>query len=52
MSNFAPEQMSEELHQKLPNSQFEILDLAGHFAPAQRKEIINELICDFIKKLE
>ena len=52
LDNFAPEQMSEELHKKIPNSRLEILDMAGHFAPAQRKEIINELICDFIKKLE
>ena len=52
LDNFAPEQMSEELHKKIPNSQLEILDMAGHFAPAQRTEIINELICDFIKKLK
>jgi pimeloyl-ACP methyl ester carboxylesterase len=52
LDNFAPEQMSEELHKKIPNSRLEILDMAGHFAPAQRKEIINELICDFIKNLE
>ena len=51
LDNFTPEQMSEELHKKIPNSRLEILDMAGHFAPAQRKEIINELICDFIKKL-
>ena len=48
LDNFAPEQMSEELHKKIPNSRLEILDMAGHFAPAQRKDIINELICDFI----
>ena len=52
LDNFAPEQMSEELHKKIPNSRLEILDMAGHFAPAQRKDKINELICDFIKKLE
>ena len=51
LDNFAPEQMSEELHKKIPNSKLEILDMAGHFAPAQRKEIINELICDFIKTI-
>jgi len=51
LDNFAPEQMSEELHKKIPNSKLEILDMAGHFAPAQRKDIINELICDFIKSL-
>jgi len=52
LDNFAPEQMSEELHKKIPYSRLEILDMAGHFAPAQRKDKINELICDFIKKLE
>ncbi|MBY8980209.1 MAG: alpha/beta hydrolase [Candidatus Lokiarchaeota archaeon] len=51
LDNFAPEQMSEELHKKIPNSRLEILDMAGHFAPAQRKDIINELICEFIKTL-
>ncbi|TES97178.1 MAG: alpha/beta hydrolase [Promethearchaeota archaeon] len=51
LDNFAPEQMSEELHKKIPNSQLEILDMAGHFAPAQRTDVINELICNFIKTL-
>jgi len=51
LDNFAPEQMSEELHKKIPNSKLEILDMAGHFAPAQRKDIINELICEFITTL-
>jgi len=51
LDNFAPEQMSEELHKKIPNSQLEILDMAGHFAPAQRTDVINELICKFIKTL-
>ncbi|MBY9016804.1 MAG: alpha/beta hydrolase [Candidatus Lokiarchaeota archaeon] len=51
LDNFAPEQMSEELHKKIRNSRLEILDMAGHFAPAQRKDVINELICDFIKTL-
>ncbi len=51
LDNFAPEQMSEELHKKIPNSKLEILDMAGHFAPAQRTDVINELICDFIRTL-
>ena len=51
LDNFAPVQMSEELHKKIPNSKLEILDMAGHFAPAQRKDVINELICEFIKTL-
>lgn len=52
LDNFAPEQMSEELQKKIPNSKLEIIDMAGHFAPAQRKEVINELICNFIKDLK
>ncbi|MFX1355445.1 MAG: alpha/beta fold hydrolase [Promethearchaeota archaeon] len=52
LDNFAPEQMSEELHKKIPNSQLEVIDMAGHFAPAQRKDVINELICEFIKNLK
>lgn len=52
LDNFAPEQMSEELHKKIPNSELQIIDMAGHFAPAQRKEVVNELICNFIRKLK
>jgi hypothetical protein len=43
--------MSEELQKKIPNSKLEIIDMAGHFAPAQRKEVVNKLICDFIRNL-
>ena len=49
LDNFAPEKMSEELHKKIPNSILKVIDMAGHFAPAQRKSVINELICEFIK---
>ncbi len=52
LDNFAPEQMSEKLHNMIPNSTLEIIDMAGHFAPAQRKEVVNELICNFIRKLK
>ncbi len=48
LDNFAPEQMSEKLHDMIPNSILTVIDMAGHFAPAQRKEVINELICKFI----
>jgi len=51
LDNFAPEQMSEELHKKIPNSKLEIIDMAGHFAPAQRSGVINELISNFITSL-
>ena len=52
LDNFAPEQMSEELQKKIPDSKLEIIDMAGHFAPAQRKEVVNELICNFIRDLK
>ncbi|MFX0041173.1 MAG: alpha/beta fold hydrolase [Promethearchaeota archaeon] len=52
LDNFAPEQMSEELHKKIPQSELEIIDMAGHFMPNQRSEVVNELICNFIKKLK
>lgn len=51
LDNFAPEQMSERLHEMIPNSRMNIIDMAGHFAPAQRKEVVNDLICDFIRNL-
>ena len=52
LDNFAPEQMSEALHEKIPNSELKIIDMAGHFAPAHRKEVVNELICKFIRKIK
>ncbi|MFW9969621.1 MAG: alpha/beta fold hydrolase [Candidatus Odinarchaeota archaeon] len=52
LDNFAPEQMSEELHKKIPQSKLEIIDMAGHFMPNQRSEVVNELICDFIKQFK
>jgi 3-oxoadipate enol-lactonase len=50
LDNFAPEQMSEELHKKIPQSELEIIDMAGHFMPNQRSEVVNEIICNFIRK--
>ncbi|MFW9950808.1 MAG: alpha/beta fold hydrolase [Candidatus Thorarchaeota archaeon] len=52
LDNFAPEQMSEELHKKIKNSRLEIIDMAGHFLAAQRKDIINQLICEFITSIK
>jgi len=52
LDNFVPEQMSEELHRMIPNSVLNIIDMAGHFAPAQRKDIVNDLIMKFIRKLK
>ena len=48
LDNFAPEQMSEKLHEMIPHSKLQIIDMAGHFAPAQRSEIINKIIIEFI----
>ncbi|TXT58211.1 MAG: Abhydrolase protein [Promethearchaeota archaeon] len=52
LDNFAPEQMAEELHKKIPHSRLEIIDMAGHFGPSQREDLYNEVICDFIKSLK
>lgn len=52
LDNFAPIEMSEELHQKIPNSTLKIIDMAGHFGPTQRKEIYNEIICEFIRNIK
>ncbi len=52
LDNFAPEQMSEEMHKKIKNSRLEIIDMAGHFAPAQRKDVINQLITEFITSIK
>ena len=49
LDNFAPETMSEQLHQKIRDSYLEIIDMAGHFCPSQRSEIVNDLISNFIK---
>ncbi|MFX1325614.1 MAG: alpha/beta fold hydrolase [Promethearchaeota archaeon] len=51
LDNFAPEQMSEELHKKIPNSILKIIDMAGHFLPSQRSDAVNKLICEFIGSL-
>ena len=51
LDNFAPEQMSEELHKMIPNSKLNIIDMAGHFAPSQRSDKINKLITNFIKNI-
>lgn len=51
LDNFAPHVMSEELNKKIAHSKLEIIDMAGHFAPAQRSTIINKLISDFIKEV-
>jgi pimeloyl-ACP methyl ester carboxylesterase len=48
LDNFAPEQMSEELHKKIPNSVLKIIDMAGHFLPSQRSEAVNKMISEFI----
>ncbi len=48
LDNFSPEMMSERLHEMIYNSQLEIIDMAGHFCPAQRPDVVNEIILDFL----
>lgn len=50
LDNFSPEMMSESLASMIPNSQLEIIDMAGHFAPAQRADVINPLIYEFLSQ--
>jgi pimeloyl-ACP methyl ester carboxylesterase len=52
LDNYAPEQMSEELHKKIKNSRLEIVDMAGHFLAAHRPEVVNKLIIEFITGLD
>lgn len=52
LDNFAPEQMAEELHYKIPHSKLKIIDFAGHFGPAQRSEKYNQIILKFIKSIQ
>jgi pimeloyl-ACP methyl ester carboxylesterase len=52
LDNFAPEQMSEELHDKIPHSRLKIIDFAGHFGPSQRFEKYNKIILEFIKNIQ
>jgi len=35
----------------IPHSKLVIIDMAGHFTPAQHSEIVNELIIKFITSL-
>ena len=50
LDNFAPETMSEQLHEKIKDSELHIIDMSGHFGPAQRSDIVNELIISFLEK--
>ena len=39
----------EEMHQKIPNSTFVVIEKSGHFAPMTRTPEVNKAIMDFLK---
>ncbi|MFX1454040.1 MAG: alpha/beta fold hydrolase [Promethearchaeota archaeon] len=45
-----PLSIMEEIHEKIPNSIFKIINKAGHASPRSRAPEINQLIVDFLKK--
>jgi len=52
LDDFAPAELSKELHLKIKNSILKIIPLAGHFAPAHRWEEVNQYLQEFISRQE
>jgi pimeloyl-ACP methyl ester carboxylesterase len=52
LDDFAPVELTKELHTKIRNSALKIIPMAGHFAPAHHWEEVNQYIQDFIQKRE
>jgi pimeloyl-ACP methyl ester carboxylesterase len=44
-----PKSTMEEMHRRIPNSSFEVIDKAGHSAPLSRAPEVNKLILNFLK---
>ncbi len=44
-----PQSTMLEMHEKLPNSTFQVIDKAGHGAPLSRAPEVNKLIIDFLE---
>lgn len=51
LDNYAPLWMSRELSNKIPNSKFEIVSMAGHFGPSQRFDAYNKIIIEFLNSI-
>ncbi len=52
LDDFAPIELSRELHLKIKKSELKIIPMAGHFAPAQHWEEVNQYLQDFITEAE
>ncbi len=52
LDDFAPVELAKELHEKINNSGLKIIPMAGHFAPAQHSEEVNQYLEEFILKQE
>jgi len=52
LDDFAPLQLSKDLHAKIPGSELKIISMSGHFAPAHRWEEVNEYLGEFIDHVE
>ena len=48
LDDFAPLQLSLDLHEKIDGSMLQIVSMAGHFAPAYRWEVVNQYLGMFI----
>jgi pimeloyl-ACP methyl ester carboxylesterase len=52
LDDFAPLQLSEDLHAKIPGSVFKVITMSGHFAPSHRSEQVNADIIEFLDQIE
>lgn len=52
LDNFAPANLSENLSEKIHNSQLILIEFAGHLAPSQIYKEINKYIGDFLKEID
>ncbi len=51
LDNYAPLWMSKDLAEKIPDSQYSVVPMCGHFGPNHRPDIYNKLILDFLENL-
>lgn len=52
LDNYTPLWMSKDLAKRIPNSEFDMITMTGHFGPSQRYEAYNEKILKFLEKLK
>jgi 3-oxoadipate enol-lactonase len=51
LDNYAPLWMSKDLAEKIPNSQYRVASMCGHFGPNHRPEFYNKVILSFLEEL-